>query len=371
MDNFQESTPVQPNSTSPQTPPSLEPPKFRKWIYVFGSVLIVVLSAVAGKFFLSDKSTPSQTKSQSHNQPDNIPQQNVTSAINPIIIKSGDFSLTVTKDDIRIDESYLGATWTNDSHGVYLAKYISIKLSAEKIDQLEQQLFQQLMEEAKKISPDKKGNEKVVEETLGKLPKIADFKKTLFEQLIVFRYNIIDKQLDLVTTTNLTDYSYPLDLSFRDSLDGNTLQYGDSDGIHKLDLGVLSWENIGSIDGWINNSHFIDRKDYIAPADLKNGYKERYLSPDRHAFIEIRRPHQNFDFYYDKKSGFNFASDIVGIYSNSSTQLKTLEELGWGGGVPPDYMLSTLNQYQPQYFINVRLMRTPQEKEIRTRLQID
>ena len=207
-------------------------------------------------------------------------------------------------------------------------------------------------------------SDKLLEDRLKNFPNINIFSDPLYVKVIIYCYNIKSKQINIVSILEIPFIGPDFLVFFRDSIIDNKLQFTSVSYLHTIDL-LTSHEtrmDISGQDEKERDDHFVRPKDMIVLhiADpLRKGriisMLFRYLSPDRHSFFEIS----------DKEVVEK--SQEMGIFYDPNVVLKTMEELGWHGGVPNSRIVEQITCYKPNSISPDKLY-TPEETKIKERL---
>jgi len=259
----------------------------------------------------------------------------------------------VTKNDIRIEEDFSGATWSPDSSIVYFARYIDIATN----DNYSKKVDTALINWLKSFK-----NTEDLEASTQKMPPPQN--DHLYQKTIIYGYNINTKKIRTVSIFYIEGMCCPGVIFFSPSIKDNKILFTTGSSMYSVDLSSGEENKIKSSMSVGANSELqfdeqAEREIRELPERDDTGSGKIY-SPDRHSFIEIKSSGS-----YPKA-----LPNSIGIFHNPYVQLKTWKELGWRGGTPNDYVIQQSNLYQPTEFIYENDLFTPEESEIRNRYDI-
>lgn len=211
---------------------------------------------------------------------------------------------------VQTEESFHGAVWDDKSENVYFSRYYFVE----------------------------------------KNEHFYFAEEIFYSKLNIFRYNIPNHKLSLLTSFDFDGIISPGELFYRESLLDNQLVFSDTPYIYLINVDTTERKGIKEEKGKYSSKEFLRRKDVvlIEAYEGRGRPKFRYLSPDRHSFIEI--------------------SDLeIGIFHDptGTVKIKTWKDLGWLGGIPDKHITEAVNQYQPQFYFDKYELRPPDEIEIR------
>jgi len=268
------------------------------------------------------------------------------------VLSNGDTTITLTKKDVEITEAYFGATWSTDSQYVYFGRYIDISPSREiqdRVKEIDNKKLDQILNSAGSSA-------KLLEGGLKNIPDERIFFNPLYKKVIIYSYNIRNNQIRIVSILEIPSINTDSFGFFRDYIVDNKLQFTTVLYIHSIDLltGRETRTDISSQDEKELDEHFVRKNNKIVLELYGKGrYRStsfRQLSPDRHSFFEESKGGTEIGFFYDP-----------------SAHLKTMEELGWNGGVPNRWIVEQITYYKPNSIPPDKLY-TPEEEKIRERL---
>jgi hypothetical protein len=269
-----------------------------------------------------------------------------------------DWVVPKTKADISIGESFSGATWSADSQKVYFARFVDFETGGEPAKKNKQLIEEKMVE----IMKDSATSPRKHNEAFEKAFEGQNVPGPLYYVVVVYSYDIATKTVQIVAIIPYSDMS-PV-FFFSDSLADNKISFcsGGGSQVHLIDLSTGQDVPIKG-----KGCQFLNRSDKITVETLNFQITNRYLSPDRHSFIEI--------------PSNALALNEIRIFHDPNVNLKTMAELGSEENLAATTAsidqikayqanMAKIMAYQATEKISPEQLYTPEEKEIRARFGI-
>jgi len=262
--------------------------------------------------------------------------------------------LTITKNDVAVEEGSAGATWSADSRKVYFVRYSYLSTSKKISEAAGADLKVKMakMEAAVKADPSLQNNPaKLFTDYLGPEGFANLFKAsntvplTLYERLEIYAYDVESRAVTALATIDGHPFGYPFLAFFEPMLVDNKIKMEYNGQIYLIDAvtGEFTKKEARAGDG-VNLS-----RDKIVLGEKRGTM--RYLSPDRHSFAEFTQGYPD-----------------VGMFHDPQVYLNTIEEMSSTGGIPSPDVVARVMKNRPDTVLGCEQLCASEEKTIRAKL---
>lgn len=262
-----------------------------------------------------------------------------------------EWAVPKTKADISIGEMFSGATWSADSQKVYFARWVDFETGGEAAEKNKQLMNDKLAEIMKMEASSPQAAQEALKNSLQNVPG------PLYNKVVVYSYDMSTKNVRIIAIIPYKDSS-PI-YNFSDSLADNSIHLCSGPSReYSIDL---STGQVAVING---EGCQYQRSDKVTVETPDFKITNRYLSPDRHSFIEV--------------PSNVLASNEVKIFNDPNVNLKTMSELGSDEDLAASTAsrdeiktyqanMAKLLAYQATEKISPEQLYTPEENDIRAR----
>lgn len=266
-----------------------------------------------------------------------------------------DWAVPKTKADISIGEYFSGATWSADSQKVYFARWVDFETGGEAAEKNKQLIEAKMAEIMKNSATSPEEGQEAFKKAFENVPG------PLYNKVVVYSYDLATKNVQIVAIIPYKDASPSY--FFSDSLTDNSILFCSGPyQEHSIDLSTGQDVPIKG-----NGCRSLKKGTMITVETPDFVITNRYLSPDRHSFIEL-------------PSNFK-APNEVKIFHDPDVNLQTMAELGSDENLAATTAsidqikayqanMAKIRAYQATEKISPEQLYTPEENEIRTRFGI-